>query len=485
MHKYSDLRPEQLAASEFVYRGDQSLLLADVGTGKTVIVLSALKRWIDEGICDRALIVAPKRVCTDVWEQETEEWEHLEALKPPFIVSIAGESVRVRKTLLDNALTHRIVLVNYENLPWLMETYPKGVKGFNVLVMDEIDKLKDPTTLRFKGRPRRKDPLTKNVVPAISGMKTWRENFDIHIGMTGTPTPNHLLDLWAQVYMVDGGQRLGSNYYRFRDRHFFQTDWMGYAYDILPGREQWIQERIADITFRLEQSKNMPGVVETPIRWVDMSSRTRSVYKELAREYIVYLERAVSGEVDRVEADNAAVVYGKLRQLCAGFLYVGADRETEWLSKVKFKELDNLISELQGQQLLIVYHYHAQLAELKRRYKGLRHLGGGQSTAVATDTITEWNAGRLPFLALHPASAGHGLNLQKSHAAHIAMLTEPESAGLYTQVIGRLARTGGASTVFVHRILLRDSQDIEQDAAVHNKTLSQTELLNDMKARQL
>ncbi len=486
-----DFRPQQPPAIDFLYQGDQSLLLGDVGTGKTLIAQTVLQDWIVEGICDRALALCPKRVATEVWPTEHEDWTHLD----PGILAIgvlAGTALKKRIKLIEDPDV-KILVCNYELLPWLMEWYPEGLPGVNVLVADEIDKLKDHKTKRFKGVPRRRDKKTKQQLPPIPGMNTWREVFEIHIGMTGTPVPRHLLNLWAQVFVIDGGKRLGDNFYEFRQRHFMQTDWAGYKFEPLPGREAWIYEQIADICHRVTSTQGVdtPNVIELPVRWLDMPRSADAKYKELERNYIIWLRQKIEGREDdgeEVIAEGEAALYGKLRQICQGFAYLGdADdkvRDSEWLFKDKYNELDSLISELQGQQLMIVYHFKEQLAELQRRYPHLKYLGGGVSDAQARATMKEWNDGDLQLLALHPMSAGHGLNLQKSAAHHIVLLTLPETAGLYQQVIGRLARGGNlADAVYVHRILMRGTTEEERDAIVHGMITTQDELLAAMEVR--
>lgn len=473
----ADLKPRQKDGIEFLLGGAETLLLADVGTGKTVMVLTALKAL--RNLYGRVLVLAPKRVCTDTWPAEPGEWEHLNGMQ---VVNIAGLSAKKRAAVLANEQAH-IVACNYENIPWLTHTYPNGIPGFEVLVMDEIDKLKDPTTLRFKGRSRRRaDKPPHDWVPAIPGMKKWRENFEVLIGMTGTPASNSLLDVWAQAYMIDGGDSLGTDYYRYRDAHFFQSDWMGYKYEILPGREQWIFDQIAHFTMRIAAERGdggVPEINEPPIRWVTLDTKAAKDYREFEREYVAIIK----GQI--VEAQNAGVLYGKLRQMAAGFVYTSKEGDAAEISSAKMNELDTLISELQGQQLMIVYHYREQLAQLQKKYgKRFRYLGGGQTDAEAAEVIELWNAGKLELLGIHPASAGHGLNLQKSGAHHIAMLTEPESAGLYWQVVGRLARLGNpVAEVFVHRILTSHTVDFEQDLMTHGKIDTQEDMLKEMEKR--
>lgn len=474
-----DLRTKQVECIDFIKDGYETMVLADVGTGKTVISLTALLDWFKIGICTRALILAPKRVCTDVWEQELSEWFHL-TMSTLVVRCAAGKPEKVRRQLLEGDA--HIVLLNYENLPWLLENYPKPPAGFNTLVCDEVDKLKDRTTYRFKGHKWR-DKKTKEP-REFKGMKHYRDHFDNVITLTGTPTSNHLLDLWAQAYITDGGKALGKSYDKFKREHFYQTDWAGHDWAVLPGQDKVIYEKLKSIVFRIERDTEIPDVVMPPPRMVEFSDSDMRVYKQFARELIAILE---SGEI--IESQTAMTAYGKLLQLTSGFAYTPHPHDFErrltiWNSHLKFNALQELISELQGQQLMIVYRFKAQLEELQRRYPKMKYLGGGVTDRQARDVMAEWNDGELQLMALHPASAGHGLNLQKSGAHHIAMLTQPDSAGLNEQVIGRLRRTGNeANSVFVHRILTKNTLDVIQDMRLRGKIATQEQFLNEMKKR--
>jgi hypothetical protein len=302
--------------------------------------------------------------------------------------------------------------------------------------------------------------------------------------------------LWAQAYIIDGGQRLGGNFYDFRQAHFYQADYSGYKFEILPGRVDYIYEQLTDITYRVESTQGVdtPNVINLPPRWLDMPDDTGLQYRQLERNFIITMKRkreALPDGLAEIVAEDAAHLYGKLRQFAQGFLYhreLGEDESTplEMLSvhRAKFRELHDLVSELQGQQLMIVYHYRAQLNDLRSTYPDMGFLSGGMKDTDASATIEAWNAGTLQLLAVQPASAGHGLNLQKSGAHHIVFLTLPESAGLCEQVVGRLARGGNpAGDVFVHRILMRDTVDEERNAIVNGKIMTQDDMLDAMMQR--
>ena len=453
------LRQDQKDAIRFLYERDTALLCADIGTGKTVIALTVLQLWARNLNAGRAIVFAPSRVCTDVWSQEVGEWPHLGLS----VQSAAGRPEKARREILEGGAD--VVCINYENIPWLMRTYPEGVPGFGTLWFDEVDKMKSPTSLRFKGRGRKNSKSWKQ------GMRHWREHFARTVGMTGTPVSNGLLDLWAQVYCADGPERFG-DYERYKRSYFYQSDWSGYKWRVYPESVPRIHDKIADLTFRIEAPVDMAPVVYTPPRYVDLPPCVRKQYKEMERHYVMEFDTG-----DPAVAINAATAYSKLRQAVAGFVY--GEGETRFLHDAKLAELDSLISELNGAQLMIVYHFKEQAEQLRRRY--------GARIAFLTykgDTIKRWNDGELPLLGLQPQSGGHGLNLQHSGAHHVCMLTEPESAGLFAQVVGRLARTGQTHTVFVHTIHARDTIDGDRAKVVADKRDTLTATLDAIKARQ-
>ena len=461
----SDLTNDQTNAIDFMVDHKSALLLADVGTGKTVITLTALDRLIDEGSIGGTLIIAPKRVAENVWRQEMQEWSHLTGMYYD-AKCISGLSPAKRKAVIEDEEVS-IIIMNYELIPWLTENYPDGLAGYDTIVFDEIDKMKDVRSVRYKGKPRRTGK------PRVCGMKSYRRHFTRHIGLTGTPTPKHLLDLFAQCYLMVGWVAFGKSFYKFREQHFFQTDWHGYDFSPHPTTPDFMRRTMHSFTFRIEQPEDMgiPETVELPPRVVTLSGENMKDYKKLEREYIATVD---GGEV---EVETAAQLYGKLRQMAQGFVYDrgGSSRS---LSGDKYTELDSLLSELQGQQLMVVYHFIHQQDELERRFRMLRF-------GNTTEAFECWNKGATQILAIHPQSAGHGLNLQKSGAHHIVFLTLPESAGLYKQVIGRLVRTGNpASTVYVHRILCDNTVDLETNARVHGELESQQAFLDAMKERQ-
>ena len=501
----TSLYQEQRAAIDFLKANNETLLLADVGTGKTVVMLTVLQHWLKTGAVQRAVIVAPKRVCQHVWIQEISQWGHInpKVLKP---VCLAGMSADNRKRCVKNT-NYKTLIINYESLPWLMTQFPEGIPngGDKCIIFDEVDKMKSHTSLRWKGKAKylteageqRKLDAGEHVEYAIRenperilirpGASFWVKGFKYRIGATGTPMPNCYSELWAQTYLIDRGKALGEDYNDFLYYNFYK----GRRGRPVPYNPRRIRDKIEHLTASMQYAPDMPKQIDAPIRWVDMDKDTQQVYERFEFTALIELEDV------EVSAVSKAALWQKLRQLSSGFAYglkrdllsaiMGGgnydNKQGAWLDKVKHKELDSLISELQGAQLLIVYDYAEQAAELARKYPDMMFLDGRTRDRQAAIAIQKWNSGELQLLGIHPKSAGHGLNLQKSHCKHIVFITLPMSAGEYDQTIGRIARRGGAKHVTIHKILTNGTQDIEDLARVQGKITTQDEFTAAMRRR--
>lgn len=460
MKNYTDLEPDQLDCIDFILDGEDSLICADVGTGKTVISMTAASEV--EGT--RWLVLAPLMVAENTWAEEHLEWEHLQDLEVALATGTADERIAAIESDAD------FVIMNYENLEWLMEQYPKPRKGkpetlpFDGLIADEIDKLKSVSSNRFKSFRNR-----INI-------------FQRRIGLTGTVMPNDLTELWGQVYMVDGGESFGRSFYKWREEYFYPTDFNRYKWAPFPDTYDYILDRLSDITFRLK-AKGLPEVMPMIPAKYDLPKEALKRYKELEKEFLLCIDDD-TGHLRTVEAANAAVLKGKLMQITAGFSYVDGTKEAVWHSKRKFQWLDELW-EVMGtkKQLLIVYHFQEELEELKRRHPDMPYIGKGVSKKRANQFIRSWNLGHITRLAIHPASAGHGLNLQKAGASDIAVLTWPWSGGLYKQFTGRLARRGNPSDIVkVHTALFYGTVDLEVFGTVYGKVSRLDQFLDDLEA---
>lgn len=463
MKTRDDLQDDQLDCIEFIGAGEDSLVCADVGTGKTVISLTAMLYAIERQEVTRWLVLAPLLVATDTWAQEPSEWSHLKGLD--IAIACGSENDRIKAIESDA----EIVAMNYENLQWLMDHYPRTRRGrpetlpFDGLVCDEIDKLKSVSSKRFKSFRNRIGIFRKR------------------IGLTGTLTPNDLEETWGQTYLLDEGKSFGRSFYKWRSKYFYPTDFNQHNWTPLPGTREEIISQLSDLVFRLP-AVGLPEVVLEKSVMLEMATAARSVYKKLEKDFYIELNKGRHS----VEAANEAVLGGKLQQICSGFSYAdGEEKEVIWHSKARFEWLEELIEQMRlaNEQLLIFYHFNAERDELIRRYPDIAHLGPGVSNTQARKIIGQWNEGRIPLLELHPASAGHGLNLQKSGACHIAFLTIPWSGGMFKQVVGRLARRGQVSErIYVHTAQFKATVDNKVFGVVTDKLDRMEDFLDDLGA---
>ena len=362
-----------------------------------------------------------------------------------------------------------IVVMNYENLDWLLKKYPREGKKdwlpFDGLICDEIDKLKSVSSNRFKA------------------MRNRIGKFKKRIGLTGTLIPNDLLELWGQVYMVDGGQSFGRSFYKWRSKYFFPTDYKQYNWHPFEKTRGQLIEAIADLSLRIK-AKGLPKLTFHDPTVLHMPVGLRDMYDELEREYYVELEDADVA----VDVPNAGILAGKLNQLCSGFCYFNdKEQKVAWLDEYKFKWLAALydrVCVLDGKQLLIFYHYAAELEMLKQYIPTAYALESGQSLDRKRKYIDYWNNDDIPVLALHPQAAGHGLNLQHSGAHHIAFTTLPWSGGLFRQSVGRLARRGNkAREIFVHTAVYDNTIDRQIYEVLSGRLTAMESFLDDLESQ--
>ncbi len=434
------------------------MFLADVGFGKTAIVLTILQRVLDT-FADpgRVLVLAPLRVARNVWKQEAEAWEHTEHLR---IAVAAGEPAKKRRAAIEGDA--QIVTLNYENVPWFVDNYATNGKKppFKRIVLDEIDKMKTPGSSRFRKLRRLVD------------------HWNHRIGLTGTPTPNKLNEIWGEAFLVDGGAALGSSVTRFRKQFFYETDYMGYNLAPHAFAEEEIYRRIAPFTYRLA-AKGNPGEVHVRDHFFDMDAKQSKAYLDMEKKLLTMLDDLD----DPVVAKSAAVCGNKLTQIASGFAYYERDdapglRETVFFSESKLKVLEEIVSELQGHQVLVVYEYKAQLEMIEKRFPKAWVLDKG---AKGDAQLAAWNRGEGEMLVFHPQSAGHGLNMHIGGCHHLVYLTLPWSWGLYGQVNGRIDRRGQKHPVYIHRLLARDTIDERRAEVIEQKKGGERALLDAMK----
>jgi SNF2 family DNA or RNA helicase len=417
------LRPYQDEAVDFLFENDRAMVLAPVGAGKTAITLKAMEGMILEGYVTRWLVIAPLRVARDVWPIEQVKWSSGLAL-----ATATGSPAHRIAALQSDA---DIVVTNYDNLQWLAA---QSLDAFDGIVFDELTKLKNPSGARFKA-------LHKII-----------DRFTIRWGLTGSFTSNGLEDVFGQCKIIDQ-KLLGRSKGAFMQQYFSLNTYAGFDdWTPLPGALTRVMERIKPATFVLEPGvyKNKLPPCHTVELRVDMQAR--EPYETMKRDFVVQFDNA------QAIAQNAAVVTQKLQQMSSGFVY---SPEPVWFSTHKFDALDELIEENQRANTIIVYQYKEELSELKRRYKHLASLDD-------PDAIGRWNAGNIPLMAVHPKSAGHGLNLQFG-GCHMVFLSLPWSLELYEQTVGRLHRSGQQRDVWVYVLMTKDTIDERIWAALHDK----------------
>lgn len=483
----SNLHGYQREFSDFAREGDSTLGLVEMGLGKTAAALTTMSDIEAEdrsrGRLRRFLVAAPRRVAVHVWSAEVKKWAHLKHLR----VAVAVGSPTQRLRALTDPRAH-IVTINYENLEWLLQKFPKGALPFYGLIMDEVDKMKSPGTKRFKALRHRVHEFT------------WR------VGMTGTLTPESLLNVWAPTYLVTAkpqprlpGQKgagrtdalLGSSYENFCSHYFETTDYFGHKLEPRPGAVDAVGRIIAPITYqaRAEDHLDLPELIVQDHVY-ELDPAVMKQYRQFEADFVLALDEGASlpDEDDYsepsafAEAANAAVLKNKLRQLCSGFLYhqaEGGARQTKWLHGQKVSAYEDMVSELSGLPHLAVYGYLAEVERLKLDAR----LGGGVTDREEKDILRRWNAGQIRVLGMHPASAGHGLNLHEGGAHHIAFLTLPWSRGLYDQTIARLRRMGQRHPVVVHRFIALGTVEEMVVKALESKGAVQEAVIAALKQR--
>ena len=411
---------------------------------------------LDDLCITKTLVVAPLRVARDTWPDEVRKWDHLSDLDISVIVGTVKERTAA---LLHPALVY---VVNRENVKWLVEYYEKnGLRwDFDCIVIDELSSFKNHQSQRFKWL-RKVRPFVKR-----------------YIGLTGTPASNGLMDLWAEIGILDGGQRLGKFIGRFRDAYFKPGSMnpgtgIVYSYVPRPGAEQQIYERISDITISMKALDylHLPECIFVEHE-VEMGSSERKLYDRLEKDLVIPLE---DGDID---AANAAALSNKLLQMSNGAVY-DENGETRIIHSRKLEMLEDLVEAANGQPVLIAYWFKHDRSRI------MEHLAGSGYAAYdlkSSDDIRDWNNGSIPVALIHPASAGHGLNIQSG--GHILIwfgLTW--SLELYQQTNARLWRQGQEQTVTIHHIITKNTVDEDVLAALGSKDMTQEKLIAAVKAR--
>ena len=399
------------------------------------------------------LIVAPKKVAEATWQDEAAKWDHLPGLRLSTVLGSAAQ----RKAAL--AAPADIYIINRENIPWLVETCGRAWP-FDMVVLDEASSFKNPAAARFKA--------LKRVRPRIARL----------VELTGTPAPNDLLDLWAQVYLLDQGQRLGRYVTHYRRDWFTPAKASGqvvYSWKPRPGAAEAIQKAIADVVLSIQAAGHLhlPDKVldDIPVR---LDEAAHSAYRRMERDYLL------EADGETITAQQAATLTGKLLQLCSGSLYDDAG-QAHPIHTCKLDAFDELLDALDGQHALVFYGFRFEADQLTDRLK-TRHRGLRFALLRSAAEAVAWNAGELDVLLAQPASCAYGLNLQAG-GHHLIWYTLPWSLELYAQGEARLYRQGQTQPVIVHRLLVKGGADELVARALTRKNDGQAALLEAVKAR--
>lgn len=420
----------QLEAAKFLVANGAAGLLLDPGLGKTSITLAAFSSLKESGVARGLLVIAPLRPAQDVWPEEIEGWADFAGLKYCVLHGKDKDELAHKR--------HDVFIINYEGLQWLIDSgHLKRMlrdKWIDVLVFDELSKMKHSNSKRFKL------------------MRPWLPQFARRWGLTGSPASNGLMDLFGQAYVLDLGRSLGPFVTHFRAQYCVPDG--PYGWRLRAGADTEIYERVRPLMLRMsaEDYIKMPDLV-VQIHRIPLPPKVRALYDEMELELVAGIRAGT------ITAANEGVKAMKLRQICAGAIYYDSeDPLTQVKTRVGYEALHTgktdalveLVDELQGEQLLVAYEFQHTMEQIRKALPDAQTVSGTNEKELAK-LKNAWNSGKLPYLCGHPMSIGHGLNLQKSSAHHVAFLTVPQDYELYDQFIRRLRRQGNkAAKVIVH-----------------------------------
>lgn len=441
-----NLHGYQERAVAFIQEKRRCGLFLDMGLGKTSSTLTAISDLRDSFAIHKVLVIAPLRVANSVWAQETRKWAHLKHLK----VSVCTGSQKARLTALQADAD--VFVINRENIDWLVENTKKW--PFDMVVIDESSSFKNASSQRFKALRR--------VLPQTEYM----------VLLTGTPSPNGLLDIWSQMYLIDFGHSLGRTMGAFKQR-FFEPDYMGYKFTPREGAADKIHDLMASTVIHMsaEDYLELPSRIDL-IERVDLATPMLDRYKDFEKTLFTELE-----DGQEIEAMTAAVLANKLLQYANGAMYTNEDGRWSLVHDEKLDRLGEIIEDNQGENILIAYNYRSDLERLKKRFPEAVVLDKSQ------ETIDRWNRGEIKMLLAHPASAGHGLNLQGGGAT-IVWFGLTWSLELYQQFNARLHRQGQTKPVKILHVIARKTIDERVLDVLSSKNATQKQLLAALKPDQ-
>ena len=434
-------------ATNFILEHPIAAVLLEMGLGKSVITLTAIyELMLNRFEVNKVLVIAPLRVARDTWPSEIDKWEHLKGLTYSVVIGTEAERLRALRT------PSHVYLINRENIDWLITK--SGIPfDFDMVVIDELSSFKSYSAKRFKSLLKVR-PRVKRIV-----------------GLTGTPSGNGLMDLWAEFRVLDMGERLGRYITHYRNRFFVpdkRNQQMVFSYKPIPGAEDEIYRRISDITISMKSGDylKMPECIINEVP-VTLSDEEWSIYDDFREDMVVALKD------DEIDAVNAASLSGKLLQMANGAVY-NEEKEVLHIHDRKLDALEDLIEGANGKPVLIAYWFNHDLERIKNRF-AIREIKNSKD-------IRDWNNGEIPVAVIHPASAGHGLNIQFGGST-IIWFGLTWSLELYQQTNARLWRQGQNNTVIIHHIIAKSTIDEDVMKALRKKEKVQSALIDSVKAR--
>jgi len=428
----------------------------DMGLGKTISTLTAINELkYDYCEINTVLVIAPKRVAETVWEEEAKSWDHTRHLKFSKIIGTEKQRLAALKVSAD------VYVISRDNVSWLCSLYAARLP-FDMLVIDELSSFKSHQTQRFK---------------ALRLARVW---FKRVVGLTGTPAPNGLINLWSQMYLIDRGQRLEKTITAYRSRYFrpgASNGYVVYTYNLLPEAEQLIHDRIKDIciSMRAEDYLEMPERIDNFVK-VTMPPQLQDAYKRFERESVITFVNDVENNSMTVNAVNAAALSNKLLQFANGAMY-GENKEVRYIHELKLEALKEIIETAEGKPVLVAWTYQFDRDRLMSYFRNLCP----RELKTAKD-IEDWNNGKVQLMLAHPASAGHGLNLQAGGNI-IVWYGLTWSLELYQQFNSRLYRQGQKNRTIIHHIVTTHTHDEDVVRALRSKDKTQNSLMNSIKAK--
>ena len=450
LHKYQKVCVEHIISHPFCG------VFLDMGLGKTISTLTAIEELkYDYCEIDTVLIIAPKRVVETVWEEEAKKWDHTKHLTFSKIIGTERQRLAALKVKAD------VHIISRDNIAWLCSLYAAKLP-YDMLVIDELSSFKAHQTQRFKSL-RLARPWFKRVV-----------------GLTGTPAPNGLINLWSQMYLIDRGERLEKTITAYRSRYFrpgASNGYVVYSYKLLSDSERLIQERIKDIciSMRAEDYLEMPERIDNFVR-VTMPDKLMDAYKKFEQENVITLANEIEEGTTTVNAVNAAALSNKLLQFANGAMY-DENKNVVPIHDLKLEALKEIIEAADGKPVLVAWTYQFDRDRIKNYFRSM----APRELKTAED-INDWNAGKVKLMLAHPASAGHGINLQAGGNI-IVWYGLTWSLELYQQFNARLYRQGQKQRTIIHHIVNTGTHDEDVVRALKSKDKTQNNLMNSIKAK--